>query len=161
MTQQETASGRVAALEDLLCFDLYAASRAVTALYRPLLDELGLTYPQYLVLVLLRADEVRPISSIARDLQLDHGTLTPLLRRLESAGLLSRTRSAADERVVQIALTADGMALKEKFDALKCTIVDAMALDETGARELQATLRTLATSVGRKRIAAPRPVVAP
>ena len=161
MTHQDTASGRVAALEDLLCFDLYAASRAVTALYRPLLDELGLTYPQYLVLVLLRADEVRPISSIARDLQLDHGTLTPLLRRLQSAGLVSRTRSAADERVVQIALTADGVALKEKFDALKCTIVDAMALDDTGARELQASLRTLATSVGRKTITATRPVVTP
>ncbi|MEJ7647531.1 MAG: MarR family transcriptional regulator [Nakamurella sp.] len=145
MTEQATA--RAAALEDLLCFDLYAASRAVTALYRPLLDELGLTYPQYLVLALLQPDEIRPISSIARDLQLDHGTLTPLLRRLESAGLLSRTRSTADERVVQIALTADGIALKARFDELKCTIIDAMALPEPEARDLQRTLRRLTSSV--------------
>lgn len=147
MTELPAAPARAAALDDLLCFDLYAASRAVTALYRPLLDELGLTYPQYLVLVLLQPAEIRPISSIARDLQLDHGTLTPLLRRLESAGLLSRTRSAADERVVQIALTPAGIALKARFDELKCTIIDAMALQEPAARELQRTLRRAATSV--------------
>lgn len=147
MTEQQAAPERVAALEDLLCFDLYAASRAVTALYRPLLHELGLTYPQYLVLVLLQPGEARPISSIARDLQLDHGTLTPLLRRLESEGLLSRTRSTADERVVHIALTSDGAALKLRFDDLKCTIVEAMSLDEQAAGALQHALRTLADRV--------------
>ena len=153
-----TDPSRVSALEDLLCFDLYAASRAVTALYRPLLEQLGLTYPQYLVLVLLQPDEVRPISTIARDLQLDHGTLTPLLRRLESAGLLSRTRSTQDERVVQIALTADGLALKSRFDAVRCTIVEAMDLTEPAARDLQQTLRMLARSVT-TRDSAPGPAV--
>jgi len=137
------ASTRTTALEDLLCFDLYSASRAVTACYRPLLTELGLTYPQYLVVRVLGDGAARPVSSLVNDLHLDHGTLTPLLRRLETAGLVTRTRSTSDERVVEIGLTAAGTALQDRFADLDCQIREAMGLDETAARDLQARLRAL------------------
>src|SRR4051812_33183077 len=91
-------------LDELLCFDLYAVSRAVTAAYRPILGELGLTYPQYLVLVVLWAREQVPIKELAAALRLDHATLTPLLRRMADAGLLARTRSTTDERSVTVSL---------------------------------------------------------
>ena len=134
---------RTAALDELVCFDLYAASRAVTACYRPVLAELGLTYPQYLVVRVLGDGGPRPVSALASDLHLDHGTLTPLLRRLEQAGLLTRTRSNRDERVVEIALTDAGRSLTHRFSDLDCRIRDAMGLDAEGARELQARLRAL------------------
>lgn len=136
-------STRTAAIDDLLCFDLYAASRAVTACYRPLLGELGLTYPQYLVVRVLSDGPARPVSAVAHDLHLDHGTLTPLLRRLEAAGLLTRTRSAEDERVVEVALTRAGLDLSARFTDLDCRIRDAMGLDESSARDLQVRLRDL------------------
>lgn len=138
---------RSPALEDLLCFDLYAASRAVTAVYRPLLDKLGLTYPQFLVLVVLVPGEVRSIGAIARELHLDHGTLTPLLRRLEAAGLITRTRSTADERVVELALTDDGVAVRGEFEDVRCRIGAAMGLDDEHRRDLQQALRRLADDV--------------
>lgn len=138
---------RSPAIDDLLCFDLYAASRAVTACYRPVLAEMGLTYPQYLVVRLLSEGPPRPVSSLVHDLQLDHGTLTPLLRRLERAGLLTRTRSTADERVVDIDLTTAGRALTARFADLDCQIRAAMGLDETSARELQDRLRTLTAAL--------------
>lgn len=141
--------GRSAALDDLLCFDLYAASRAVTAFYRPLLDELGITYPQYLVLVLLQADGTRTVSQLAQDLRLDHGTLTPLLRRMETAGLLTRTRRAADERVVEVAITPAGEKLHTRFDDVQCRVREATGLSASAARDLQATLQGLTASVDR------------
>lgn len=101
-------------LEHQLCFSLYTASRVTTKLYRPLLDELGLTYPQYLVmLVLWEADGIM-ISAVGERLKLDTGTLTPLLKRLESDGLLTRTRDSADERKVVIHLTNRGRELKTR-----------------------------------------------
>lgn len=101
-------------LDDQLCFSLYAATRAMTALYAPLLAPLGLTYPQYLVmLVLWEADGVS-VKRIGERLVLDSGTLTPLLKRLESQGLVSRRRSEADERVVEIHLSPDGKKLKQR-----------------------------------------------
>lgn len=141
------ADGRSGALDDLLCFDLYAASRAVTAFYRPLLDELGLTYPQYLVLVLLHSDGTRTVSELARDLRLDHGTLTPLLRRLDTAGLLTRTRRAADERVVEVAITTSGEDLHARFDDVQCRVREAIGISEPAVRALQATLQHLTASV--------------
>ncbi|MGJ9422776.1 MarR family winged helix-turn-helix transcriptional regulator [Aeromicrobium sp. CF3.5] len=137
------AAARAASIDDLLCFDLYAASRAITACYRPVLSELGLTYPQYLVVRLLSEGPPRPVSDLASDLHLDHGTMTPLLRRLESAGLITRTRSARDERVVEIELTAQGRALQARFTAIDCHLRDAMGLEETEARNLQIQLRSL------------------
>jgi DNA-binding MarR family transcriptional regulator len=134
-------------LDELLCFDLYAASRAVTAFYRPLLEELGLTYPQYLVLVSLAPGEPSPVRSIADALSLDHATLTPMLRRMESAGLVTRQRSSRDERVVEIALTRAGERLREKFDDVQCAVADAMGLSGSEFRDLQRSLRTLVRSV--------------
>lgn len=138
---------RASALEGLLCFDLYAASRAVTAFYRPLLDELGLTYPQYLVVALLDGGEPRSVGEIGRDLQLDHGTLTPLLRRLESSGLLTRSRRETDERVVEVAITAQGQQVAAKFHDVQCRVTDAMGLDEAAARSMRSSLRRLNASV--------------
>lgn len=138
-----TADARAASIDDLLCFDLYAASRAITACYRPVLTELGLTYPQYLVVRLLSEGPARPVSDLVNGLQLDHGTMTPLLRRLESAGLVTRTRSARDERVVEIELTPRGRAVQERFDDIDCHLRAAMGLDATEARDLQVRLRAL------------------
>lgn len=101
-------------LEEQLCFALYSASRAVTSAYRPLLDELGLTYPQYLVLLVLWEDDACSIGQLGDRLHLDSGTLSPLLKRLEAAGLVRRQRSDTDERRVEVTLTADGRALEDR-----------------------------------------------
>ncbi|WDZ84317.1 MarR family winged helix-turn-helix transcriptional regulator [Micromonospora cathayae] len=99
-----------------VCFALYAASRAVTDVYRPILDELGLTYPQYLVLLVLwEHDADAPtVSALGAELRLDSGTLSPLLKRLEAAGLVARHRAVDDERRVRIVLTDAGRALRER-----------------------------------------------
>ena len=101
-------------LEDQLCFALYSASRAVSSAYRPLLDELNLTYPQYLVLLVLWEDEACSIGQLGDRLHLDSGTLSPLIKRLEAAGLVRRQRSNADERRVDVTLTAEGRALEDR-----------------------------------------------
>ncbi|BBX19513.1 MarR family transcriptional regulator [Mycolicibacterium duvalii] len=101
-------------LDEQLCFALYSASRAVTAAYRPILDELNLTYPQYLVLLVLWEEEPCTVGHLGRRLHLDSGTLSPLLKRLEGAGLVRRERSADDERRVGVTLTAAGRALEQR-----------------------------------------------
>lgn len=135
-------------LDHLLCFDLYAASRAVTAAYRPILAELGLTYPQYLALTVLWEHGPAPIRHLATALRLDHATLTPLLRRLESAGLVTRRRSADDERSVVVSLTPDGDALRGHADRISCQVAEIMGLEPGEARQLQATLRRLTANAG-------------
>jgi DNA-binding MarR family transcriptional regulator len=101
-------------LSDQLCFALYAASRAVTATYVPLLEPLGLTYPQYIVMLVLWENDGLSVKRIGEELTLDSGTLTPLLKRLEAQGLVKRRRSTEDERVVEIFLTSEGKSLKQK-----------------------------------------------
>lgn len=101
-------------LDDQLCFALYSAGRAMSKAYRPLLEPLGLTYPQYLVMMVLWAGDGLTVSEIGERLFLDSATLTPLLKRLQTAGLVTRTRASDDERQVLIALTAAGRALKAK-----------------------------------------------
>jgi DNA-binding MarR family transcriptional regulator len=96
-----------------LCFPLYAASNLITRLYRPLLSEIGLTYPQYLVIMLLWEATPRSVSDLGKALHLDSGTLTPLLKRLETSGLVVRRRDDQDERRVFILLTEQGKALRE------------------------------------------------
>ncbi|MCW2868298.1 MAG: MarR family transcriptional regulator [Marmoricola sp.] len=142
-----SGGGAVRGLEELLCFDLYAASRAVTALYRPMLEELGLTYPQYLVLVALQPGETVGVGQIAEALSLDHGTLTPLLRRMEAAGLLTRSRSTVDERRVEVALTDAGAALRLRFDDVQCVVAEAVGLGLAEFTALQDSLRQLARGV--------------
>lgn len=101
-------------LSEHLCFKTYAVSRYITGLYKPYLDEISLTYPQYLVMTILWEKGGMNISKIGEFLHLDNGTLTPLLKRMEKNGLLIRTRSTEDERVVLITLTESGMKLEEK-----------------------------------------------
>lgn len=105
-------------LDEQLCFALYAASRAVTAAYRPLLESLELTYPQYLVMLVLWEADGMTVSQIGERLFLDSATLTPLLKRLEAAGLVQRQRATEDERQVVVSLTAEGRALKRKAGAV-------------------------------------------
>jgi DNA-binding MarR family transcriptional regulator len=97
-----------------LCFAVYSTAHAFNRVYKPLLDRLGLTYPQYLVMLALWERDGVPVKDIGERLFLDSGTLTPLLKRLEAAHLIKRTRSRADERQVLVALTSQGQALKEK-----------------------------------------------
>jgi DNA-binding MarR family transcriptional regulator len=101
-------------LESQLCFALHAASRAMTAAYQPLLEELGITYPQYLVLLVLWEEDGARVSRLGERLHLDSGTLTPLLKRVEAHGLVERRRSAEDERAVEVFLTTTGKRLKKR-----------------------------------------------
>ena len=101
-------------LDNQLCFALYSASLAMTKLYKPLLDELGLTYPQYLVMMVLWEKDEQIVSDIGARLFLDSATLTPLLKRMEESELVSRVRASGDERQVVISLTAAGSALREQ-----------------------------------------------
>lgn len=105
-------------LDDQLCFRLYAAARLVQQRYRPLLDELGLTYPQYLVLLVLWETDGISVTTLGQRLRLDSGTLTPLLKRLESTGVLTRDRSTEDGRVVLVHLTPAGHTLRERAAAV-------------------------------------------
>jgi DNA-binding MarR family transcriptional regulator len=103
-------------LDNQLCFALYAASRAMTGAYQPLLDQLGITYPQYLVLLTLWEEDGARVSRIGERLYLDSATLTPLLKRLEARGLVERRRSSADERVVEVFLTGEGKKLRRRAE---------------------------------------------
>lgn len=130
-------------LDAQLCFDLYAASRAITAAYRPALTALGLTYPQYLVLMVLWEDGDLTVGDLAQRLRLDHGTLTPLLRRMEDADLLTRSRRASDGRVLEIGLTARGERLREEAPRLSCLAREATGLSDRQIARLQELLKTL------------------
>jgi DNA-binding MarR family transcriptional regulator len=134
-------------LDAQLCFSLYAASRAMTAAYGPLLAPLGLTYPQYLVLLVLwEADDVS-VKSVGDRLELDSGTLTPLLKKLEAQGLVLRTRDAGDARVVRVTLTAAGRALKKKAQGVPPQILCHTGLDLPGLARLRKAVTTLTRTV--------------
>ena len=135
------------ALDDQLCFALYAASRAVTARYRPLLDELGVTYPQYLVLMLLWEEDGQTVGQLGSRLALDSGTLSPLLKRLTAAGLVTRHRRADDERSVSVRLTDAGRALQGPACAISGHMIDALALSTDEFAELKGQLRTITDRV--------------
>jgi MarR family transcriptional regulator, organic hydroperoxide resistance regulator len=136
-------------IEDYVCLSLYAASRAVTGLYRELLDDLGLTYPQYLVMRLLWQRGALPVKDIGAALELDYGTLSPLLKRLEAAGLVRRSRRPEDERSVEIVLTEEGEAMRDRAQEVPDRLSCALGLDDALAAELRATLRRVAESVHR------------
>ncbi len=135
------------ALDDQLCFALYAASRAVTARYRPMLDELGLTYPQYLVMMLLWEQDNQTVGQLGARLALDSGTLSPLLKRLTAAGLVSRHRRVEDERSVSIALTDQGRALRDKSYRISEEMIGAIGFDVSEFDDLKARLRLLTERV--------------
>ncbi len=125
-------------LDNQLCFALYSTSLAMTKLYKPMLDALGLTYPQYLVMLVLWERDGLTVSALGERLYLDSGTLTPLLKRMEAAGWLVRQRSSDDERRVEVRLTEAGRTLKAQaasipgcvVEATGCPIPDLMALTQ-------------------------------
>jgi DNA-binding MarR family transcriptional regulator len=127
------------ALDQQLCFALYASSLAMTKLYKPLLEPLGLTYPQYLVMLVLWERDGITVSDVGERLTLDSGTLTPLLKRLQTGGLLARTRDSTDERRVLVKLTAAGRALKSRAMKVPPQVACAAAcpLDELAALTLR------------------------
>lgn len=118
MTRAGAPRNRALQLEEQLCFALYSASRALTRAYQPLLQPLGLTYPQYLVMLVLWEGKALSVSELGERLALDSGTLTPLLKRLETSGLLERRRAAEDERVLRVSLTRRGAALRERAEQI-------------------------------------------
>ncbi len=133
-------------LDQQLCFLLYAASRRMTALYRPLLRDLGLTYPQYLVMLVLWEDAVGegvPVSHICRRLKLDTGTVTPLLKRLAEMGLIVRQREADDERRVLISLTTAGKDLRVRAEAVPRQLLCATGADPEMVSKWRDELRQL------------------
>jgi DNA-binding MarR family transcriptional regulator len=130
-------------VDQMVCFSLYAATRAMTQAYRPLLEPWSLTYPQYLVLTLLWDSDDRAVRDLGERLELDSGTLSPLLRRMEQAGFLKRARSAQDERVVIVSLTERGRALKNDLAHVPPCIADGSGLSLRQARELNDTLHRL------------------
>ena len=133
-------------LDNQLCYALYAAAHRMTKSYRPLLERLGLTYPQYLVLLVLWEQDGVTVSEIGRRLRLDSGTLTPVLKRLESAGFLVRTRRRSDEREVEIALTPRGTDLRAEAVAVRETVMCQLELSEP---ELHAMRKDLARLIER------------
>jgi MarR family transcriptional regulator, organic hydroperoxide resistance regulator len=139
----------VAKLSDLLCFDLYAAARAVTRAYGPHLAVVGLTYPQYLVMVTLWQHAPRTVKELGESLDLDSGTLSPLLKRLEATGLVTRHRRTDDERTVEIAPTPKGQDLMRAAAGVPSAMAAAMGISAQEARQLRALLGKLVVSFGR------------
>ena len=127
-------------LERQVCFALVVASRSVLAIYRPLLEPLGLTHPQYLVMLALWGETPLSVGRIGALLQLDSPTLSPLLKRLQSAGLITRTRSGDDERQVDIDLTDEGRALREKALAIPPAVVEKLGMEIPELEALHAAL---------------------
>lgn len=134
-------------LDQLLCFELHAASRAMTAVYRPILEDLGLTYPQYLVMVLLWEEEPRLVKELGRAMDLDSGTLSPLLKRLAAAGLVQRTRSTQDEREVDVTLTEKGWSLEGRARSVRHSIECATGLSEAEINDLRERLAGLRSAL--------------
>lgn len=130
-------------LEGHLCFDIYAASRLITRAYRPLLDSLDLTYPQYLVMLALWERDHRTVKNLGETLELDSGTLSPLLKRLEAVGLVRRERTRRDEREVEVSLTVAGIELNERARDVPEQLACLIQLPAEELRDLQARLRVL------------------
>ncbi|MGN5824890.1 MarR family winged helix-turn-helix transcriptional regulator [Pseudomonas aeruginosa] len=130
-------------LDRQVCFPLYAASNLLNRLYRPILAELGLTYPQYLVMLVLWKQTPQTVGSLGDMLYLDSGTLTPLLKRMETTGLISRTRDAGDERRVLIDVTAKGRALRSAAENVPAVLAAGIEIDATSVAQLRDQVRGL------------------
>ena len=135
MARKPPAADQILRLDNQICFAVYSAAHAFNRVYKPLLERLGLTYPQYLVMLALWERDGVPVKEIGERLFLDSGTLTPLLKRLEQAGHIKRTRSTEDERQVLIGLTSQGQTLKDKARAVPPSI---LAASECSVTELLA-----------------------
>jgi DNA-binding MarR family transcriptional regulator len=136
-------------LDNQLCFALYAATHAITRAYRSLLTDLGITYPQYLVLIVLWENDKIPVGEIAKRLQLDAAALTPLVKRLESLGLIARIRDTRDERVVRICLSEQGKALESRAAKVQSEVGCKTGLDAKQFYELRNQLHGLVSALDR------------
>ncbi|MFJ5263491.1 MarR family winged helix-turn-helix transcriptional regulator [Streptomyces sp. NPDC088387] len=130
-------------LNGQICFSLHSAARAFNSLYRVILKDLGITYPQYLVMLVLWERDELPVKQLGEQLRLDSGTLSPLLKRLEAAGLVRRERSARDERSVEVRLTEQGRALREQALQVPPRIATATGFDIAEINDLRTRLDTL------------------
>ncbi|MBW3111004.1 MULTISPECIES: MarR family winged helix-turn-helix transcriptional regulator [Bacillaceae] len=130
-------------LENQICFKIYTAEREITKLYRSLLEEIGVTYPQYLALLVLWEEQTISVKELGRKLFLDSGTLTPMLKRMEANGLVERTRSKEDERSVVISLTERGRDLKEKAECVPTRLLERLEMDGEELNQLDQTLTTI------------------
>jgi DNA-binding MarR family transcriptional regulator len=139
----DTETENLLALENQVCFALAVASRSVLALYRPLLEPLGLTHPQYLVMLALWEHSPRSVKEIGSALQLDPATLSPLLKRLETAGYIRRERSTVDERVLDITLTDAGRRLREQAESIPPEIVSNLGMSVDELVRLRETLHVV------------------
>ncbi len=147
MSARPVPANEALLLDNQLCFALYSTSLAMSKVYKPLLDQLGITYPQYLVMLVLWESDGLTVSEIGERLYLDSGTLTPLLKRLEAAGLVQRLRDTEDERRVLIRLTADGRKLKQKAAQLPQCILAATQCSLSDLKKLTRELQTLRNSL--------------
>lgn len=136
-------------LGDFICFSLYSASHAFTRVYKPLLDRIGLTYPQYLVMVLLWEQDGQTVGRIGEQLFLESSTLTPLLKRLEAAGHVTRERNPADERQVLIRLTESGRALKDQTAGFFNQLTDAIGMSTEDVVRLRDNIQALRDNLNR------------
>lgn len=150
MTEQTETPDLEATVGEMLCFAIYAAGHAFNRIYRPLLEPLGLTYPQYLVMVALWEADDQTVGALGARLSLESNTLTPLLKRLEAAGLVSRVRGLEDERQVKVRLTRKGRALHQRAAAIPKCVLEASGLSfpavERLQREISMLRRALETS---------------
>nr|WP_145734340.1 MarR family transcriptional regulator [Nitrospirillum amazonense] len=137
------SSDTAALLRSQLCFSIYSAAHLFNRTYKPLLDRLGLTYPQYLVMLVLWSGDGLTVKAIGEQLDLDSGTLTPLLKRLEAAGLVSRQRDPQNERLVRVTLTEAGRALQENLGPVQEAILCATGLNLDGLKALKAQVDEL------------------
>lgn len=136
-------------LDRQICFPLYAASNLINRLYRPVLSKLGLTYPQYLVMLALWEQAPRTVGTLGEALYLDSGTLTPLLKRMEQAGLLTRKRDPEDERRVQVDLTSEGRALKAEAQRVPETLTAGFEGDPADVEKLRDSVQALVATLAR------------
>ncbi|MBJ7319773.1 MAG: MarR family transcriptional regulator [Brevundimonas sp.] len=134
-------------MEDQLCFTVYSTGMAIQRAYKPLLDDLGVTYPQYLVMNVLWREDGRTVGDIADELALEPSTMTPLLKRLEVAGLVRRARNPANERQVVITLTGQGQALRERAGCLGEALLDASGQTMPELSDLNVRLKSLRDAV--------------
>lgn len=134
-------------LENQLCFSLYASSRAITRMYRPFLEGLGITYPQYLVLLVLWDQKESTVKELSEKLDLDSGTLTPMLKRMEGQQLVQRKRSSEDERVVNIQITEAGLALYEKALCIPQSLLASSGLSPEEIYTFNEQLKRIISSV--------------
>ncbi len=136
-------------LDKQLCFALYSTSLAMTKLYKPLLEKLGLTYPQYLVMCILWERDGLALKDIAEQLHIDSGALTPVIKRLEAQGLLQRQRQVDNERTLEIGLTSNGRALRAQAEEIPLQIGMACATDEGEIHQLRDQLQRLRANLSR------------